>query len=193
MIKLTRRPIADETYDRRLVFEELLKMSNNKCAYCEGSIGLDYQTERDHFYPVSKYPEKEKCWDNLLPACRRCNGTKSDWDTAEEPIVNPTIDIPKEHLSYTLCGFEARDNSPMGRNTIVCLNLNELAFMAIRLKLSCEIMDKIELCSAFLEKYNQKQSECNKGLLQNSVLGLLDLAPPKSNFSAIYATIIIIS
>lgn len=45
---------------------------NNKCAYCGEELFL----EQEHFIPVSKGGEYTH--NNIIPACRRCNGSKNN-------------------------------------------------------------------------------------------------------------------
>ena len=74
-------------------------MSNQKCAYCEGRLDLksDYM-EVEHFRDKKDYPNDVLIWENLLPSCKHCNGNKSSHDVVSEPIINPFVDVPREHI-----------------------------------------------------------------------------------------------
>ncbi|OQY54394.1 MAG: hypothetical protein DRR08_10845 [Candidatus Parabeggiatoa sp. nov. 2] len=64
------------------IIRALLKMSSDKCCYCECNVTEESNyLEVEHFQPKSLYPDKVVVWDNLLPSCKRCNGTKRDHDT----------------------------------------------------------------------------------------------------------------
>ena len=52
----------------------LVRLQESKCFYCNSSLGRD--TEVDHFLPFSKH--NDDSLDNLVAACRKCNGSKSD-------------------------------------------------------------------------------------------------------------------
>jgi uncharacterized protein (TIGR02646 family) len=74
----------------------LLKMSYNKCAFSEMMLmeeGKYMQVE--HFHPKSKYPDEVVEWNNLLPICNFCNTAKGEYDTVRNPLVDPTVDNPK--------------------------------------------------------------------------------------------------
>lgn len=52
----------------------LVNLQQGKCFYCNSLLGRD--TEVDHFLPFSKH--NDDSLDNLVAACRKCNGSKSD-------------------------------------------------------------------------------------------------------------------
>ena len=52
----------------------LVRLQESKCFYCNSLLGRD--TEVDHFLPFSKH--NDDSLDNLVAACRKCNGSKSD-------------------------------------------------------------------------------------------------------------------
>ena len=105
----------------------ILEMSHDKCSYCECKLGIESKDATiDHFYPKSENPDKVVEWENLFPACLRCNRTKSK---QEERIINPCNDEPKEYLGvrninrYRLKGI---DSEGIGKNTIDVIGLNDV-------------------------------------------------------------------
>ena len=61
---------------------EITKMSNGKCAYCEGGINAVRSGHVEHFRPKSLFPAQAYRWENYFLACGGCNGPKSDkWPT----------------------------------------------------------------------------------------------------------------
>ena len=85
------KAVWGKTYIRKA----LLDMSNSKCCYCECLVGKGTKEMHvDHFQPKSIYPDLVVQWENLLPSCSQCNKSKSDHDTVQEPIINPTKDNP---------------------------------------------------------------------------------------------------
>jgi 5-methylcytosine-specific restriction endonuclease McrA len=88
-----------------LTRENVYKRDNYECVYC-GYSNVKMLT-LDHVIPQSKGGKDS--WDNLVTACRQCNGEKSDLTLEEygkeipEPkrphylmLLKQLIDIPKE-------------------------------------------------------------------------------------------------
>ena len=51
-----------------------------RCVYClrrENWFAMPRDHELDHFLPKSDHPDVERDYDNLVFACRQCNGTKA--------------------------------------------------------------------------------------------------------------------
>lgn len=64
-------------------WQECLGYFDNSCAYCglteeENIEKYEKSLEQEHFIPISKNGEYTK--DNIIPACRSCNGSKCDND-----------------------------------------------------------------------------------------------------------------
>ncbi len=94
---------------------------NSKCCYCETKV----EGEVEHFYPKSKFPNKEFDWDNLLWACNKCNKYKSnsfDIDTKTEIplLVNPEKENPESLLSFKKDGSILSENSRMTYSIDTC-------------------------------------------------------------------------
>lgn len=107
--------------------QALMDMSYNKCIFCECMLGIESKDVTiDHFKPKSKHEDIVVEWENLLPACLRCNRKKVDNDSK---IINPCIDQPKEYLGlinnhrYRLKGI---DSEGIGKNTIDVVGLNDI-------------------------------------------------------------------
>jgi uncharacterized protein (TIGR02646 family) len=55
----------------------LMAMTAEHCAYCDGfPIDETGIPSIDHFRPKSSFPALAFAWDNLFPACQRCQGAK---------------------------------------------------------------------------------------------------------------------
>ncbi len=79
-------------YNSAKVKDSLLKLYNNKCAYCEQIITEGFSVRIDHYRPKDKVKDIDKKeiighngyywlgyeWTNLLPSCERCNSLKSN-------------------------------------------------------------------------------------------------------------------
>lgn len=115
-------------WNKAYIREQLLQMSHGKCCYCECFIGSGKKEMHiDHYKPKSLYPDLVVEWENLLPSCPHCNKSKSFHDTENEPIINPTIDNPKNYFylkMYRYCSKSSDINST-GRRTIDVLSLND--------------------------------------------------------------------
>lgn len=130
-------------WNKPAIKEPLLKSSNKKCAYCECILQeTDSNCQIEHFHPKSLYPLEVVVWENLLPACARCNARKGNHDTVNIPIINPYKDLPKEHLSTQ--GLRLYPKTEMGTITIKRLNLNDNDRLCIpRFRLCNEVHEKL--------------------------------------------------
>lgn len=103
----------------------LLEMSHDKCAYCECMLGIESKDATiDHFLPKSVNGEKVVEWENLLPACLRCNRSKN---ASEEVIINPCEDEPGQYLAlHNINPFRLKgiDKKGIGKITIDTVDLN---------------------------------------------------------------------
>lgn len=112
---------------RKPLKDALLKMSHGKCAYCECKLNEESKDVTiDHFLPKSKNPNDVVKWENLFPACLRCNREKGDYTGT---IVNPCQDRPQDYVAldsksrYRLRGI---DPIGIGKNTIMAVKLNDI-------------------------------------------------------------------
>lgn len=92
-------------YAHRTVKDHLKRMFEDKCAYCESSIGVVNYGHIEHYRPKNKYPRLTFEWRNLLLSCDICNdaahkGEKFPTKSAHGPIVDPTRDDPTDHLDF---------------------------------------------------------------------------------------------
>lgn len=139
---------------KRKVVAQLEMLYLKKCAYCESTIGATGFTRVDHYRPIAKYRWLALEWSNLLLSCERCNGHKADSFPLrderkritkpgkrshlvyspgildEEPLLlNPELDDPAEHITFTTEGeIKEKNGSEKGRTTIdICrLDRDEL-------------------------------------------------------------------
>lgn len=194
-----KRDKTRNVWNKPYIRNALFKMSNGKCCYCEVKLaeeGKDMHVE--HFHPKSKYPDEVVNWENLLPACKRCNGKKSTHDTYEEEIINPCIDNPKDYLYMSNYWYKCKNNSEEDRkkakDTIDVLSLNDLDGLIMpRFKIGNEVEEKIKDLLDKMEEYkvNTKKKIQQKNKIVNGVSGLLRLAQNTQEYSATIATVII--
>lgn len=171
--------------------EELMRLSHNKCAYCECSLEVESNyMEVEHFKDKSQYPDDVLLWDNLLPSCKHCNGHKSDHDVVTEPIVNPFKDNPRDHLYFQLYRYKGRDKK--GQDTCEVLNLNdpERKLVDIRMDLGEQIQISLDDFLALFEEYGKAPSVRKGNRLKNRVTNTLMLCQPESTYAAACATVL---
>ncbi len=139
----------DEVRGAQPVREALKAMSGDRCAWCEAALGSGLEVEHD--LPKTAFPLLRYCWENLLPACRECNGSKRAWHPeplagkalidpvlakthtgdcydptlllakVEDRLVEPVIYEPEKHLTFQPECCEWKARSAIGRRTIARL------------------------------------------------------------------------
>jgi uncharacterized protein (TIGR02646 family) len=182
--KSTNSPVWNNDY----IKTPLLTSSHGKCAYCECPLTSESNyMEVEHFEDKKHNPDKVVLWENLLPSCKKCNGSKGSHNVTLEPIINPYIDNPTEHLSMRLYRF--RGKTIKGNNTIEVTNLNHSTRLVLsRFEIGEKISELIETawdrCNIYLEKKDTR----SRNRLIKIVEGLLEECQPKSNYSASTAT-----
>lgn len=114
-------------YRHKDIQDALFASSHQKCAFCECEPGESGHIEVEHFEPKSLYPALAFEWDNFLPACRKCNEAKLDFDTYVNPIINPAVEDPEQLLTYDYLRIKPRAGSgeeSKAQLTIDVCNLN---------------------------------------------------------------------
>jgi uncharacterized protein (TIGR02646 family) len=172
---------------------ELLNFSNDKCCYCEANIKEESKyLEVEHFHHKDKYKDEVLEWDNLLPSCKKCNGTKNNHDTKIEPIINPCKIDPKEHLRYWRYRIKGSDD--LGKLTVSVLNLNDQdRLVKKRFEIGNAIQNQLEQLNELTDDYinGVQTSTRRKNRIINGTKGLLEEGLPNSIYSGTTATIII--
>lgn len=149
-------------YKKQDIKNALSRSSHGKCAFCESKLDVSGNLEVEHFAPKSLYPEFTFDWDNLLPACRNCNQAKSDHDTIEIPIIDPSKNDPEEIFDYDLvciCPTGTTDQQKLARETIEVCNLNRPALYSVRAQLLSQATKYIDDLRHGLEALK----ECSPG------------------------------
>jgi len=169
----------------------LLLSSNGKCAYCECSIKSESNyMEVEHFEDKKNNPDKVVLWENLLPSCKKCNGSKSTHDVLLDPIVNPYTDNPREHLALRL--YRLRGLTEKGKCTIEVANLNHSDRLVYsRFKIGEKLSELIDTSCERFESYTVKKDTRSKNRLTGIVEGVLIECQPTANYSASTATILL--
>lgn len=166
----------------------LLKSSHGKCAYCECPLTSESNyMEVEHFEDKKHNPDKVVIWENLLPSCKKCNGSKSTHNVIVEPIINPYIDDPKDHLSMRLYRF--RGKTQKGSYTIDVTNLNHSSRLVMsRFEIGEKVDELIDTAWERYTNYIDKKDTRRRNRLIKIVEGLLEECQPESDYSASTAT-----
>ncbi len=167
----------------------LLKSSFGKCAYCECDLTEESKyMEVEHFEDKKNNPNKVVVWVNLLPSCKKCNGSKGTHDVVKEPIVNPYDDDPTDHLSLRL--FRMRGLTEKGENIIDVVGLNNSERLVLkRFEIGNKISECVEECWIRYDKFNKKPNTRSRNRLIFLVEGLFNECQPKSIYAATSATV----
>ncbi|MEG9325150.1 HNH endonuclease [Bacillus cereus group sp. BC251] len=178
------------------IAESLMKMTNNKCVFCECRLGEEGKyMEVEHFYPKSLYPSKVIFWGNLFPICSRCNKAKGDHDTQLYPIINPCLNNPKAHLYFENYSIFGKDSSHLGILTEKVLNLNDTRQLATpRFLVGASVMKKLQEIAQTVNRYDRQSAVIGDDYdIINRTKALLQHATPEMEYSATVATVIISS
>lgn len=200
--ELTPQVVADKTAlfmadPSRTVWKEpyiekrLMQMSHGKCCYCECELGKESNyMEVEHFHHKDKYKNEVVVWDNLLPACRACNGNKGVHDTVAAPIVNPTIDEPKDHLGFRT--FRYKWKTAVGKETVVLLDLNNTEKRCKpRFSICNELISKVEDFLESIQNVTSASRTQEKNRMKNKVRELLEACQCNREYTAMKATTIV--
>ena len=90
-------------------WEQIKEIFNNQCAYCGISAEEHLQAhsrnmEQEHFVPLSKGGEYTH--NNIIPACRSCNGSKQDKDFFEWYPQQPYYSKEREQKILDFLGYQ---------------------------------------------------------------------------------------
>ena len=135
------KPVWNKSFIRNAVE----KIAFRKCCYSESRLGEESKyMEIDHFYPKKYFPKKVVEWGNLLPSSKKCNVSKGSHNTLAEPIINPCVDNPKDHLYIQNYRFYGKTEK--GRLTIDIVALNDREhFVNKRFKMLIKLLKILKL------------------------------------------------
>ncbi|MEK6348780.1 MAG: HNH endonuclease [Burkholderia sp.] len=161
----------------------LLISSNGKCAFCECSITAESKyLEVEHFEIKSKYPDRVVDWENLLPACKRCNVAKGIHDTRLESLVDPYAVDPRDHLCFRSYRLRGRTNT--GKTTIDVLDLNNSARLVTqRFEIGEQAIGSIAIAKERFESYLESRTAVRR----NKLLGIVETILTECQPTAIYS------
>ena len=169
----------------------LMQMSHGKCCYCECLLGKESNyMEVEHFHNKKDYPDEVVVWNNLLPSCRACNVRKGTHDTIASPIVNPTIDEPRDHLGFR--DYRYKSKTDKGKETVTSLHLNDSERRCLpRFRVCTELNAKVESFLEDIQNISVASRTQEKNRMKNSVRELLEACQCDREYTAIKATTMI--
>ncbi len=172
------------------VKKPLLKISYFKCAYCECKVDVESNyLEVEHFKDKNRYPNKVLEWNNLLPSCKRCNGSKGTHDVNHEMIINPCDEDPRDHFFIDL--YRLKNKSYLGENSIDILDLNNTERVVFkRFEIGEAILNSLNDALEKLKKFEDNGSTRSKNRIQAHLESLLKECIPKAQYSATSATVL---
>ncbi|MDF0694868.1 HNH endonuclease [Aquirufa ecclesiirivi] len=170
--------------------EELLKLSYGKCAYCECDLLEEAKyMEVEHFEDKANNPNKVLVWENLLPSCKKCNGSKSTHDVIADPIVNPFNDTPSAHLTLRLYRFKHKDIK--GKNTIEVIGLNDTErLVKKRFEVGVQLEKTIEKAYERQESFEENKTIKRRNKILDIMQDILRECQKDSIYSATCSTIL---
>lgn len=217
MIKLKRPPAPEELTSERVkelteefnrdnskrvwnkdyIKKALLEMSHNKCCYCECKIDEESKyPEVEHFHPKSLYGDEVVVWDNLLPSCKRCNVKKGNHDTLKKPVLNPTVDEPRDHLNLKNYRFNnevvyrIKSKTELGQDSITLLSLNDSdRLLLVRTKRGRELKDGLGDLFNLAERLDDGENYWKR--IINGIKGMQKQCLPESEYTGTLSSIVI--
>lgn len=103
--------------------ERLEAETEGRCVYCEARVRHVAWEHVEHILPKSKFPLLSHEWANLTAACPVCNVNKGDYHHEHEPLLNPYIHDPAEHLVWLGPTVWCAGGSEIGYRSIKKLGL----------------------------------------------------------------------
>lgn len=144
--------------------------ARDKCIYCETKVATG---ETDHILPVKERPDLICEWNNLGLCCRECNGAKGSYYGPTEPLINPFVQDPQDHLLFFGPVVLHRDD--MGLRTRMRLDLSRPDLVERR-------SAKLESLMPLIDRWRAQPAGETKTLLWNLVERE---ASPESEYSAL--------
>lgn len=177
-------------YRHAEIKEALVESSSGKCAFCECIPSEGGNVEIEHFKPKSKYPKFTFEWENLLPACRRCNGSKDDHDTEAEPIIDPYSQNPADFFFYESLNIKPLigENYEVASRTIEVCGLNTIRLWKPRSQILVSLHDFEQSLAAALENFRladtSRKKANRKRAIREALSRIEELSKSAEKYSA---------
>lgn len=162
--KIPLTPTIQYRYRHKQIKEVLLAETHEKCAYCEGKIKHISYGDVEHILPKSIYPDLYVDWNNLTLSCEICNRSgKQVYDSKTDPLLNPYIDEPSEHLLAVGPILMNYKGSRRGLITINVLDLNRIDLFEKR-------KERLEHINILLNTYYNELNPTMKEILKSELI-----------------------
>jgi 5-methylcytosine-specific restriction endonuclease McrA len=152
--------IDKSRYRRPEIKSSIVEETFGKCAYCESKVTHTYPGDVEHILPKRKRPDLFVTWGNLTLACSVCNTKKGDYYDANQPLLNPYVDDPADHLRFHGPLLFHVPGSNTGEVTRLLLDLSRAGLFERR-------RERIEALNQLIDRW----SACADGGLRALLLG----------------------
>lgn len=141
----------------KLIVDELTKIQDGLCVYCESKLGQEYHVE--HFRCRAKFPQIDLDWNNLFLSCQNkqhCgiykDGAKKNKEYDINLILKPDLeeDNPNKYFTYInngdiTCKSDLTEQQKIkAEKTIAVLNLNDKSLAGLRRKVFIALESMID-------------------------------------------------
>ena len=161
-------------YREHEIKEAVKETTNGKCSFCESIIETVDYINIEHFYPKSLFPKYAFKWSNLIPSCRKCNIPKDNFDTKNNPFVNPTKDNPEELFYYKDLKIKAIDDNIKAINTNKVCDLNRLDLIRQRSEILINFYSTEESINEYNQHYNSLVQPAAKLRVASNLLNSIE-------------------
>lgn len=159
--------------------KEALKDSDGVavCAYCEHTISTGFLTI-EHYHPKALYPGLTFEWSNMLPACIVCNDPKGNYDTQNDPFINPILEDPEEFLTYEnlriIPRYQTGPNRVKAQRVIEKCKLERVELVDDLAEKAKNFYSLEQSLKVFVEKYNNYTQNARKERMSQALMLSLD-------------------
>lgn len=167
--------------------------SHGKCAFCECHPAEGGYIQVEHYKPKSIYPNSTFEWINFLPCCAQCNGSKSNHDTENEPLINPYDTSPADAFYFDFVSIKALEG-PMhdrAKRTIEVCSLEGIRLWKPRAEILVSLTSYAQSLQSALDDFAEADTQRKKDYrirrIRDSIATIESLASPHSKYSAFCA------
>jgi HNH endonuclease len=151
-------------YNNSKIKAQLLKETNEKCAYCESKMLHITYSDIEHIKPKSLKPELIFEWENLTIACEECNRRhKKDYYDENAELLNPFKEDPGKSIYAFGPLLKHVIGNKKGWRSCNIIGLN-------REKLIERRIDRIKNVSSMIDQWYQETNEGHKNILYKEIL-----------------------
>lgn len=93
----------------RRIRHVLCQDTGNRCAFCDGPVGLESRETVEHFQPKSIFPDLAYTWTNLFACCDKCQSNKKD--SFDSALLKPDAD-DYDFADYFIANYQTGELEP---------------------------------------------------------------------------------